>query len=63
MKKTVIAILFLVVAITVGCNQRTSTYFEKELTFPEMVTGDQKVKTLRRTSFPHPNNWSGNSWN
>lgn len=44
MKKTVIAILFLVVAITVGCNQRTSTYFEKELTFPEMVTGDQKVK-------------------
>lgn len=44
MKKTVVAVLFLAAAITIGCNQRTSTYFEKDLTFPEMVTAEQKVK-------------------
>lgn len=44
MNKTVTAVLFLIATITVGCNQRTNTFFEKELTFPEMVTTDQKVK-------------------
>jgi alpha-L-fucosidase len=44
MRKIVIAIPFLVAATTVGCNQRTSSYFEKELTFSDMLTADQKVK-------------------
>ncbi len=37
-------ILFTLAVIISGCNQRTNNYFEKELTFPDFVTSDQKVK-------------------
>lgn len=30
--------------LTTGCNQRANTYFEKKLTFPDILTSDQKVK-------------------
>lgn len=29
---------------TTACNQRANTYFEKQLTFPTLLTSDQKVK-------------------
>ena len=44
MKKTVIAGLILFVGITLGCNQRANTYFEKKLSFPSLLSSDQKVK-------------------
>lgn len=44
MRKIGIAGLFLAVYIIGGCNQRTNTFFEKELTFPDLLTSDQKVK-------------------
>ncbi len=43
MKKITFIILTLIIVIT-GCNQKTNTYFEKELSFPFFVTSDQKVK-------------------
>jgi alpha-L-fucosidase len=42
MRKITFIILSLV--IISGCNQRANTYFEKELSFPDFVTSDQKVK-------------------
>jgi len=36
--------LFVTVAVLTGCNQRANTYFEKKLTFPDILTSDQKVK-------------------
>ncbi len=48
MKKTtyhgIILTLLLTVLTLAGCNQRANIYFEKKLTFPELVTSDQKVK-------------------
>jgi len=32
------------VMILMGCNQRANTYFEKKLTYPDLLTSDQKVK-------------------
>ena len=37
-------LFLLVVVLLSGCNQRANTYFEKHLTFPELLTKDQKVK-------------------
>lgn len=39
-------ILLLSVALMLlsGCNQRTNTYFEKQLSYPDLLTKDQKVK-------------------
>ena len=36
--------LILVAVILSGCNQRANTYFEKQLSFPDLLTKDQKVK-------------------
>jgi len=36
--------LWLSLLLLSGCNQRANTYFEKELTFPNILTSDQKVK-------------------
>jgi alpha-L-fucosidase len=43
MRKIAILIFILTLIIS-GCSQRANTYFEKELSFPEFVTQDQKVK-------------------
>ena len=39
----VFGLLFLLL-LTTSCNQRANTYFEKKLTFPDILTSDQKVK-------------------
>lgn len=44
MNKNYFAHLLLLILIFNSCNQRSNSYFEKELTFPEIVTPDQKVK-------------------
>ncbi len=48
MKKAVftIPIVFVIICtlLLTGCNQGANTYFEKELSFPNIVTSDQKVK-------------------
>ena len=43
MRKVTYVILSLSIILS-GCSQRANTYFEKELTFPDFVTSDQKVK-------------------
>ena len=37
-------LLLVVLSILSGCNQRANTYFEKQLSFPDLLTKDQKVK-------------------
>jgi alpha-L-fucosidase len=44
MRKRYFTLLLLTVAILTGCNQRANTYFEKELTYPDILTSDQKIK-------------------
>ncbi|NLY24842.1 MAG: alpha-1,3/4-fucosidase [Bacteroidales bacterium] len=44
MRKFILGGLFISVVVLMGCNQRANTYFEKKLTFPEILTSDQKVK-------------------
>ena len=44
MKRIIPAVLLLVALLAVGCSQRANTYFEKKLTFPDILTSDQKVK-------------------
>ncbi|MDD4778430.1 MAG: alpha-L-fucosidase [Fermentimonas sp.] len=39
-----ITFIILTLVIISGCSQRANTYFEKELSFPDFVTSDQKVK-------------------
>jgi len=36
--------LCLSVLLLTGCSQKDNTYFEKKLTFPRILTSDQKVK-------------------
>ncbi len=42
--KRTLALLILAVTILSSCNHRANTYFEKQLTFPDLLTKDQKVK-------------------
>ena len=44
MRKIFFTALLLLLAALSGCNQRTNSYFEKKLTFPDLLTSDQKVK-------------------
>lgn len=44
MRKIIISGLFVFLLLLSGCNQRANTYFEKKLTYPEILTSDQKVK-------------------
>ncbi len=43
-RKNIFAALLLIAAFTSGCGQRANTYFEKDLSFPDLLTSDQKVK-------------------
>ena len=43
-KALVLSSVLLLAALFTGCNQRDNTYFEKKLTFPDLLTSDQKVK-------------------
>lgn len=36
--------MLLFMVLLTACNQRANTYFEKKLTFPDILTSDQKVK-------------------
>lgn len=36
--------VFCLLLVLTACNQRANTYFEKKLTYPEILTSDQKVK-------------------
>lgn len=44
MRKILFTALLVLLASLSGCNQRANTYFEKKLTFPDLLTSDQKVK-------------------
>ncbi|HBG57064.1 alpha-L-fucosidase [Proteiniphilum sp. UBA1028] len=44
MRKILFPGLWISLLLLSGCNQRTNTYFEKKLTFPNILTSDQKVK-------------------
>lgn len=44
MKKIIISGLCVFLLLLSACNQRANTYFEKKLTYPEILTSDQKVK-------------------
>lgn len=44
MKKILFTSLLISLVLLQGCNQRANTYFEKKLTFPDLLTSDQKVK-------------------
>ena len=39
-----IPLLLVAITILTSCNQRANTYFEKQLSFPDLLTKDQKVK-------------------
>lgn len=43
-KKLLPILIVVAIFILTACNQRANTYFEKELTFPDLLTSDQKVK-------------------
>lgn len=43
MKKNLVSVLLLLVLL-IGCRSKENSYFEKELTFPESVTPEQKIK-------------------
>lgn len=44
MGKFLFTALWVSLLLLSGCNQRANTYFEKRLTFPDLLTMDQKVK-------------------
>ncbi|MBF6629327.1 MAG: alpha-L-fucosidase [Proteiniphilum sp.] len=44
MRKKIDILLLITVTLLSGCSQRANTYFEKELTFPDILTSDQKIK-------------------
>lgn len=44
MKKIISSGMLLIALLSAGCSQRANTYFEKKLTFPGILTSDQKVK-------------------
>ncbi|ULB33617.1 MULTISPECIES: alpha-L-fucosidase [Proteiniphilum] len=44
MRKILFICLLITVVSSSGCNQRANTYFEKKLTFRNLLTSDQKVK-------------------
>lgn len=44
MRRMVVLGLLFLVLLSGGCSQRANTYFEKKLTFPNILTSDQKVK-------------------
>lgn len=44
MRKKNDILLLITVTLLSGCSQRANTYFEKELTFPDILTSDQKIK-------------------
>lgn len=44
MKKIPLFCFALSIMLLAGCNLRSDTYFEKKLTFPDLITSDQKVK-------------------
>ena len=44
MRRIIFPGLLLSVLLLSGCSQRANTYFEKKLTFPHILTSDQKVK-------------------
>jgi len=44
MRKIIFPGLCLSVLLLTGCSQKDNTYFEKKLTFPRILTSDQKVK-------------------
>ena len=44
MRKLFVFGLLLMLLLTAGCSQRANTFFEKKLTFPDILTSDQKVK-------------------
>ena len=44
MKKIIVSGLWLFFLLLSACNQRANTYFEKKLTYPDILTSDQKVK-------------------
>lgn len=39
-----VSLLLVALTILTGCNQRANTYFEKHISFPDLLTKDQKVK-------------------
>jgi alpha-L-fucosidase len=44
MRKFIFTGFLISVAVLTGCNQRANTFFEKRLTFPDILTSDQKVR-------------------
>lgn len=44
MRKILFTTLSVFLVALSGCNQRANTFFEKKLTFPDLLTSDQKVK-------------------
>jgi len=44
MRKFIVTGLLISVVVLTGCNQRDNTFFEKRLTFPDILTSDQKVR-------------------
>ncbi|MDD2314363.1 MAG: alpha-L-fucosidase [Proteiniphilum sp.] len=44
MKRIIISGISLFLLLLSACNQRANTYFEKELTYPDILTSDQKIK-------------------
>lgn len=44
MKKILFTAMLITLVSLSGCNQRANTYFEKKLTYPDLLTSDQKVK-------------------
>ncbi len=44
MRRMVVLGLLFLVLLSGGCSQRANTYFEKKLTFPNILTSDQKIK-------------------
>lgn len=44
MRTILFTTLLVFLASLSGCNHRANTYFEKKLTFPDLLTSDQKVK-------------------
>src|SRR5690554_3545024 len=44
MRNNIVFGLLSLLLLTTSCNQRANTYFEKKLTFPDILTTDQKVK-------------------
>jgi len=62
MRKIIFPGLCLSVLLLTGCSQKDNTYFEKKLTFPRILTSDQKVK-LAAYVVPTNNSMNGRSLN